>query len=178
MVELSSGNPAIAKVPSGMTVQAGEKTGTFGVDAATVLSTSTVTIIASYLGVTKTAVLTVQPPALVPKFSVTSPSKGADACSIIDVAGAVDCQLDASASEGFAVRFIWTLRVGGSTFTQTAVAPLFLPGTTCGFLAGGTVASDGTLAMSAALQVEDRSGNRSGTVEKTVSLTPNGRCGY
>ena len=38
--------------------------------------------------------------------------------------------------------------------------------------------SDGTVAMSASLQLEDRSGSQSSTFEKTISVTPNSRCGY
>ena len=178
VVVLSSGNPGIAKVPSGMTVQAGATTGTFSVDTSTVSVPSPVTIIATYLGVTKMAVLTVQPPPLVARFTVTSPSRGADSCSIINGAGAVDCQIDASGSEGFAARFIWALRVGSNDFTQTTSDPVFLPGTSCGFLGGATLNSDGSLSMTVSLQVEDRSGNRISAVLKGVAIAPNSRCGY
>ena len=178
VVLLSTSNPEVAKVPSGMTVQAGETTGTFTVDAATVPLPASATIMATYEGVTKTAVLNVQPPPLEPRFSVMSPSKGADACAIIDAFGSVDCQLDASASDGFIAHYLWTLKVGSNELSISASGPVLTPGTTCALLSGGQVGSDGTVPMGVSLQLEDRGGNRSPVNQKAIALTPNGRCGY
>jgi hypothetical protein len=179
VVALSSGNPDIAKVPSGMTVEAGAMTGTFLVDTATVPTNSFVTIIASYAGVTKTAMLTVQPPLLEPRFNVNSPTRGTDACQIIDAAGSVDCTLDGGPSDGFVARYLWTLKVGSNDLSISTGNSAIVPTTTCTLLSGGTINSDGTVQLSVSLQLEDREGNKSSaTAQRTVALYHGGRCGY
>lgn len=64
LVSLSSSNPAMASVPASVTVAAGASSAVFTVTTSSVASTRTVDISASRRGVTKTAALTVQPPAV------------------------------------------------------------------------------------------------------------------
>lgn len=175
---LSSGNPDIAKVPSGVTVQAGETIGLFNVDAATVPVPSTVTIQATYAGVTKTAVLTVNPPPLEARFTITSTSQGNNACAIIDAGGNVDCTFNGSTSDGFVSRWQWTLKVSGNNeLNITAGGPTMTPSPTCALLSGGT-ASGGAVPWTITLVVEDRLGNKSNATSQTINLFTNGRCGY
>jgi hypothetical protein len=63
-ISLSSNNPAVATVPAGVLVQAGATSATFNLSTNPVTSPTFVTISASYGGVTRTATLTVLPPAL------------------------------------------------------------------------------------------------------------------
>jgi hypothetical protein len=58
-VKLASGNTAVAQVPSTLTVPAGATSATFIVKTKHVSATTTVSIFASYAGVTKKAVLAV-----------------------------------------------------------------------------------------------------------------------
>lgn len=60
-VSLSSSNTSVATVPAGVTVPAGATSATFPVASSTVSAASSATISAAYAGVTRTAVLTVNP---------------------------------------------------------------------------------------------------------------------
>lgn len=178
VVALESGNPEVAKVPSSVTVAAGATTATFAVDTSTVPVQRDLSIIARYLGVTKLAVLTVRPPALIPRFNVTSPSRGNSACSIANASGAIDCQFETSQSSGFIASYLWTLKVGNTETNFTTSNATYSPLTVCANVSGGTVSQAGTVAMTVTLVLEDRSGNRSSPSSVGVALTPSGFCGY
>jgi hypothetical protein len=178
VISLQSSNTDVAKVPSNVTVAAGATTGTFIVDTSTTGRAVDVTITASYAGVTRTVVLQVVPPPLEPRFNVASASQGNDACAIVNGAGAVDCQLDASPSGGFPVQFHWNLRIGSHELSYNTDNPVSTPPTDCGFLEGGTSSGSGIVPMEVSLRIEDRSENRSSAVAKTVNVYTNGRCGY
>ena len=177
-ISLESSDTTVVRVPSNVSVAAGERTNAFAVDTSTVGFTTAVTIVARYQGVTVSTVLTVLPPSLAAVFTVTSPSKGANACSIIDGAGATDCQFDASRSEGIVSTYSWTFTMAGKELSTGVGSPVYTPPTDCAFLSGGSVSSTGTVAMVAALRVRDREGSVSDSAQKTVELTPNGFCGY
>jgi hypothetical protein len=179
-IVVESSDPVVAKVPPNVSVAAGETTNAFAIDTSTVRSPTTVTISARYEGVTMTATLIVVPPSLVPRFTVTSPSRGSDACEITNAAGAVDCQLDASGSSGFVAVYRWTLLIAGDerTLNMPEGSPVFVPATDCALLSGGTLNSEGTESLRIVLRLEDRQGNVTNPVERTVKLYPNGRCGY
>lgn len=179
VVTLSSGNPDVVQVPANVTVAAGSTSNTFRIGTSTVGTNSVVTIIATYAGVTKSAPLTVLPPALAANFTVTSSSRGTDACDIVSSGGAVDCVFNASGSRGFVARYLWTMKIGSTelSFSAPDDQATVTPTTTCGFLANGT-SDSGKLSMDVSLQLEDRSGNRSGTARRTVAVHHNGRCGY
>jgi hypothetical protein len=139
-----------------------------------------VVIEAKYLGVAARAELTVVPPGVDAVFTVNSPSRGSDACGIIDSLGTVDCVLDGSRSSGFVSVYRWTLAAAGNevTIEQPEGTPSFVPGITCSFLGGGAVQSDGTTQMIVALRVRDRQGNVAGPSQRTIKVFPNGFCGY
>ena len=178
VVALFSNNRDVAKVPENVTVAAGATSATFRVETSTVRTPSTVRIEATYAGVTRTTDLTVQSPVLQPLFSVSSPNR-TDACDIVDGNGAVDCQLNASASTGFPARYLWTLRIGSSSmsFSVPDDQAVTTPVTNCGFLGNGTN-EDGKFRMDVILQLEDRSGDKSDTLTRSVTVHHNGRCGF
>ena len=179
-VTLESSNPDAAKVPANVTVAGGETTNAFPVDTSTVRSTTAVTITARYAGVTVSTVLTVLPPSLGASFVLTSPSKGDDACSIINAAGAVDCVFDARASSGLISEYRWSFGIASREFTVSSPDhnPVFTPTTDCSLLSGANLSPNGTVPMIALLRVVDRDGTVSNPVQKSFELTTNGRCGY
>ena len=176
---LETTNTDVAKVPSNVSIAAGETTTTFAIETSTVRTPTTVTVEARYLGVAVRTTLTVVPPGISPQFRVVSPSVGDDACAITSAAGAVDCVFDASRSTGFVAQYRWKLTVAGNelTFTMPEGSPAFTPTTTCAFLAGGSI-SNGEVAMVVTLQVQDREGNVSNPLQRTIDVIPNGQCGY
>jgi hypothetical protein len=178
---LQSGNNDVVKVPSSVTVAAGQKTATFTVDTSTVPANTQVTLQAVYQNITKLFILTVRAPALNAKFSVTSASKGTNACSVINTSGLTDCVFDASGSTGFVAQYLWTLKVGSTEtkFTVGKDSAIYTPPTVCADLqGGGTLDSNGAIVLTATLVLEDRGGARSGSQTTAVSLFPLNRCGY
>jgi hypothetical protein len=177
---LETNNPDVAKVPSNISIAAGETTATFRIETSTVRISTTVVIEAKYLGVAARADLVVTPPGLNANFRVVSQSRGEGRCVITTAAGAVDCVLDASTSTGFVSNYRWTLALGSKelVINQPDGVPAFTPATTCDFLAGGSVTSDGLVLMVVTLQLRDRDGNTSNATEQTVGVVPNGMCGY
>jgi hypothetical protein len=65
-VSLSSSNPAVASVPSSVTVLAGNMGASFSISTSAVGASTAVTITGTYNGTTRTATLTVTPPAAPP----------------------------------------------------------------------------------------------------------------
>src|SRR4051812_21355902 len=61
VVQLSSSNPAIARVPQETVVSANTSTSTFNLATSTIAAATSVTITASWFGITKTATITVKP---------------------------------------------------------------------------------------------------------------------
>jgi hypothetical protein len=179
VVTLTSSHPDVMQVPPTVTVAAGANSATFRVGTSTVSTDTQTTITASYAGVTRSASLTVLPPALEANFTVTSPSRGNDACDIVSAGGAVDCVFNARGSRGIVSRYHWTLRIGSTelAFSVPDDQGELTPSTTCGFLGNGT-ADGGKVSMEVSLQIEDRAGNRSSTTRRTVEVHHNGRCGY
>jgi hypothetical protein len=178
VVSLQSGNPEVAKVPSSVTVASGATTATFKVDTSTVPTERGVTIQATYSGVTKAVVLTVRPPQLIARFSVSSPSRGSGACEISNAGGAVDCRLDATSSGGFVSRYVWLLTVGTHESSFPNGENVYVPTTDCSHLTGGTPDSNGAIGLSIKLVVEDRQGNTSTSNSQSVNLYTRGFCGY
>jgi len=179
VVTLTSGNPDVVQVPANVTVAAGSTSNTFRIGTSTVSTNAIVTIIATYAGVTKSAPLTVLPPALVANFTVTSPSRGTDACDIVSGGGAVDCVLNASGSRGFVARYLWAMKIASTemSFSTPDGQAEVTPSTNCGFFANGT-SDSGKLSVEVSLQLEDRSGNRSSTTRRTIAVHHNSRCGF
>ena len=178
VVSLQSGSTNVAKVPSSVTVQAGQKTATFTVDTSTVPLSTQVTLQATYQNVTKLFMLTVRQPALNARFNITSPSQGTNGCNVITAGGAIDCVLDASQSTGFPANYIYTIKVGSTETTFTDSSGTFTPGTVCANLQGGTLDGQGAFSMNVTLVLEDRAGARSSPQSMPVAIYPMGRCGY
>ena len=90
-----------------MSVVGGQSSATFTIGTSTVGAASPVTITANFGGAARSATLTVTPVTLEAAFSVTSPTKGNDACLYGPGRDEADCVLDASASRGTIDRYIW-----------------------------------------------------------------------
>ena len=180
VVALDSNNTDVAKVPSSVTVAVGSRTGTFLVDTSTVAATTVVTIGAQFEGVRQTNTLTVLTPQLTPRFTVSSDSKGSNACSIINGSGDTDCNLDASGSGGVIDQFLYTFDVEGDTLTQNTPSTTARADTTCSLLSGATHTS-GTIQMTIHMDLRGRDGSSSSSslrATRTVTVTTAGFCGY
>jgi hypothetical protein len=176
-INLQSSNDQVVKVPSNVSIPAGETSTSLTLDTPTVNARTTVTLTASYQGVTMSTTLMVLPPPLEPRFTVTS-NLGSDACSIVTTRGEFDCILDASTSSGFVATYHWTLTVGGAELKVDRSDPgPFTPAAECAFLAGGNQ-NDGKVQLSVTLRLEDRQGNFSTNERHTVTLVTNHFCGY
>jgi hypothetical protein len=162
-----------------VTVPAGSNTVSFNIETSTIGEAVTVTIFSSYAGVNRNATLRVQPPQLVPQFTVTSPSKGDNACEITNADGDVDCRADASTSQGLPAQYLWTFRAVSREITKNTTSPETLAETDCALLRGATEKNDGTtIDFFISLQLRARDGTLSSVVTKSVTLTHNGRCDY
>jgi hypothetical protein len=78
VVTLSSGNPAVATVPSSVTVPGGSTSATFTVTTVAVTSSSTATVTGSYGGATRSATLTVTPQAQTATLTVTATGRSGE----------------------------------------------------------------------------------------------------
>ena len=184
LVTLTSDNPTAVKVPVSVTVAAGSRSATFLVDTATVETSTTVRITASYAGASMAAIVTVMPPPVVASFNVRSQSRGLGACVVESGAQDFDCFLDGSSSTGFVTSWIWTYRMGTATLGHTSQASNSHPqiSTKCAFLDTAT-GGDGPngeryLNMTVTLQVQDRNGNTSALMQHDVKVYPNRECGF
>ena len=177
---LSSNNTDVARVSSPVSIAAGSTSTTFNVDATTVSSDSTVTITATYSGVSKTGSFTVTPPALSPRIIVTSRSKGADACSITATDGQVDCEFDGSRSSGNVARFFWKLIVNDSTeFTWDTTQSKNSISPNCGFWEDVTDTKIlQSFNVTVSLKLRSPSGAESSTATRTLTIYPGSNCGY
>lgn len=176
VVRLESKDTDIVKVPATVTVPVGATSATFTVDTATVPTTVGVELTATYLTVSRSAMLTVRSPALEARFSVSSASQGNNACAITNSSGGVDCTLDATQSSGFIAQYLWTFKVGNNESTFVASTPTFVPPTACSQLNGGS--GGATVEFQLSLVLEDRAGNKGRATSATITLHTNGRCGY
>lgn len=181
VVRLSSSNTEAARVPATVTVAAGSTTATFQVDTSTLSTRATVTLTATYASISKTATLTVTLPTPRASFTVSSASRGANACKVIDAGEAVDCRLDASASSGTIASWIWVLAATERSQINKPQPELFdpqIPG--CKFVQGASYTIDDQgryLNMTVTLEVQDRDGTTSAAVSRTVKLYTDDLCG-
>ena len=162
-----------------ITIAEGATSGTFNIDAATIATTQTTAIDATYAGVRKSATLTVRPPALVARFTVTSTAEGADKCKITDSDGTLDCTLDATSSDGLVSRYEWTYTVAGRSVQDHAVDKTRSPDTDCSLF--GDVSSKDTLetvSMTVQLIVAAADGTKSSAASKNVTVVASSRCGF
>jgi hypothetical protein len=184
VVQLQSSNTLVAQVPATVLVVGGQSSAAFTITTSTVGASSPVTITANFGGAARTATLTVTPVALEAAFSVTSPTKGNDACLFGPGTDEADCVLDARASRGTIDRYIWTYWTGGMVIGHTtpqAQSALQLD-TECRFFEnarGGDDASGNRyIQMTVELVLQDRNNVRTSPVRRAVRLYPNRLCNF
>ena len=184
VVQLQSSNALVAQVPATVLVVGGQSSATFTITTSSVGASSPVTITANFGGAARSATLTVTPVTLEAAFSVTSPTKGNDACLFGPGTDEADCVLDASASRGTIDRYIWTYWTGGAVIghsTPQARSALQLD-TECRFFEnarGGDDASGNRyIQMTVELVVQDRNNVRTSPVRRAVRLYPNRLCNF
>lgn len=184
VVQLQSSNTLVAQVPATVSVPGGQTSATFTVTTSTVGASSSVTITANFGGAARSATLTVTPMGLEAAFSVTSPTKGNDACLYGPGTDEADCVLDASASRGTIDRYIWTYWTGGMVIghsTPQARSAMQID-TECRFFEnarGGDDASGNKyIQMSVELVLQDRNNVRTSPIRRAVRLYPNRLCGF
>jgi hypothetical protein len=184
VIRLSSSNPAAARVPSTVTVAPGASEAAFAVASNTVATTQTVTINASYASVTRSASLTVRPPAISAAFTVISRSHGFGACALFPSNGEADCALDGSSSIGPVERWTWRYWAAAPPLGHTATVPSSTMNlsTKCSFFEGARGGEgpngDKYIQMEIELTVQDRDGTRSAAVRMPVKMYPNRLCGF
>ena len=185
-LESSSGT---AKVPRSVTVTAGTTTATFVIDTSTVGTRTPITLKAIYSDevIETILTLTLQPPRA--SFTVTS-ERGSDVCILVNGGTQIECEVDASASDGILVIWDWTLTVetpkSGDDLTQSLTHKRYKPVTgtfdvSCEFTEGAVLLSYSLgyyVDMTVTLQVEDRDTTRSSEVSKMIKLDTNNECGF
>jgi hypothetical protein len=177
-VVLESSNRDIVKVPGFVIVPAGARNATFVATTATIRLPVVATIEASYGGVRRQATLAVGPPDITANFTVTSESRAADNCVIVDVGVTqLDCLFNGSGSTGFVTRWRWTLRNGDKSLSWTSSEATTRPPYDCGVFSGGTLSND-SVSLTAELVVTTSEGGQSAVTSRTIRLFPGGRCGY
>ena len=184
IVQLSSSNPTVAQVPGSVMIAGGQTSASFAVNTSTVPSDASSMISATYNGTTRTAALTVRAPGLDAAFTVSSPSKGNDGCLLGPGNDETDCVLDASQSRGFIHQYFWTYWTGSAPIGHSTEQPrsALQLDTECGFFENGRGGEDSSgnkyVQMTIEMYVQDRVGNRSTPVRRTVRLYPNRKCGF
>ena len=178
-VSVSSSNREAARpLVSEVVILAGATTGTFTIDTSSVSVSTNATITASYGGVTRTATLTVTPPALVARFTFTSVARGTTGCEIRASDGDLDCTFDASSSSGLIDRYIWTVTVGSRELIHNTNQPSVKLDTDCTVLGGGTEDSEGRIEMRLELHLRGQDGTLSSRTRQTIKVWTNDRCGF
>ncbi len=177
-------------MPASATVPAGSTTVTFNVDANSIGNSTSVTISATYAGVTRTSTLavTITPPRA--SFTVSGSSAGAGACVLVEDGRQMDCRLDASASQGQLVTWIWRYFTqasdgdirGAEETRRDAVWGRAELISGCGLVDGARTSTDAAgrryIELRISLEVIDRENTRSVSDQVLVPLYPNNRCGY
>ena len=183
VIRLETTNSDVAKIPgSTITIAAGATSTTFRVDTATVPTRTTVTLTATYAGIAKTADLIVTLPTPRASFTVTSPTKGTDACLLIDQGDQLDCRLDARASLGVLTRWSWLFTAADRQIanrTEATYGEIDTGG--CPFVEDAPAKTDDQgryVDMTIQLEVQDRDGSQSPAVTRSVKLYTNDYCGF
>ena len=132
VVTLSSANTAVVSVPASVTVAAGASSATFGVNTSGVTANTSVTITATYAGVSRTTTLTVTPASTstspLPAPSLISPAADArflPGTSITfdwtDVSGAASYTIQIDNEESFATPQVVNVNTSVSQFTTSTL---------------------------------------------------------
>ena len=170
----------LARVPSSVTVAAGQTTATFTVDTSTVDARTDVILTATYADVAKRITLTVLLPRPRAVFTVTSPAFGQDACVLIQNGLELDCRLDGKASEGRIVLWTWLLEARERIRSDRPDPAFNEIDTTCRLIDGASSSSDSNgnyVDLKITLEVTDKEGDQNTSI-RTVKLYTNKNCGY
>jgi hypothetical protein len=181
---LESSNTEVARVPATLTIAAGQTSGTFTVETTTVPTRTTAQISAEYAGLKRTANLTVTLPIPRASFTVTSPSRGSNACKLITDTD-LDCVVNPSASEGIIRVWLWTLSAKNDVTerreTDNGEWTVDI-NAGCNWIEGMSSTTDSQgryVEATFRLQVEDRDGTRSSTFSRSgIRIYVDGRCGF
>ena len=180
-VTLASNNAAVA-VPGTIAIAAGGTSGTAQATTAAVNASATATLTGAFGGASQTTNLVVDPTPVVARFTVNSPTRGADACQLSNNAPP-DCLLDGSASTGAGniVLWIWRFTVGpDSEDSQTTVATT-RPSASCTLFSrepATTAGGQTFIQMRVQLIVRDAAGRDSAPlVNNNVRVFPQQTCG-
>ncbi|HYV12213.1 MAG TPA: hypothetical protein VE980_15040, partial [Pyrinomonadaceae bacterium] len=137
LLQVASSNPAVASVPSSVTIPAGSTAGGFNIFTSSVSTQTVVTISVSGGGVTKTANLTVNPSAPTPPPTPSAPSLLSPATDAkvgqpitfdwSDVANATSYEIQIDSSQNFTapLTFSQTVSVSQATITGLPAQRLF-----------------------------------------------------
>ena len=180
-VTLTSNN-AVVTVPGPISIASGGTTGATQATTSAVTAAVSASISGAFGGVTQTANLVVDPPPVVARFTVNSPTRGADACQLSNNAPP-DCLLDGSASSGAGniVLWIWRFTVGpDSEDSQTTVATT-RPSASCTLFSrepATTAGGQTFIQMRVQLIVRDAAGRNSAPlVNNNIRVFPQQTCG-
>ena len=180
VVVLSSANPTLVVVPPSVTVATGNTTATFTVTTGTVPAATPVVITGSFAG-NKTTTLTVTT-GLTATFTVISPTRGNNGCSLNAGGATLDCAFNATGSSGPITSYTWTTTIGPNVFNQPSnTITIATPSTNgCGLFAGQTGGGPTTtLQMIVRLVVRDAAGNTAEATNNNVSVLPRANtCGF
>lgn len=180
-VTLASSNSAVT-VPGSIAIAAGSTSGTAQATTSAVTASASATITGSFGGTSQTANLVVDPPAVVARFTVTSPARGADACQL-SANAPPDCVLDGSASSGAGsiVRWTWRFTVGPDSEDQVTTVPTTRPSASCALFSrepATTAGGQTFIQMRIQLIVRDAAGRDSApAVNNNVRVFPQQTCG-
>jgi hypothetical protein len=180
VIALASSVVDAARTPASVMIPGGSTSATFTASSPTVGRELRTIISATYLGVVRTATLTVGPPVLEAVFTTTW---GGSRCYIANAAGRLNCSLDASESRGFPTFYNWTLDNNGKTVKLTTRVPVIDAPTDCDFLGGQRLDTSNEFPIRIDLQVETGEGVKSGNATQTIKIMPfgtgvRGYCGY
>jgi hypothetical protein len=173
-VRLESTNTDVLRVPSSVTIPAGTAVATFTAATSTIRSPTNVTVSAVYGSTSLQFSVVVGPPTLEAIFTVTSDSRGSDACAA--QGGMMDCILNGRASSGFPSRWRWTMRHSDKSLSWTGSEGETRPPFECSFLEGATLSND---SFDLRIELVVTTGTDSSAINsKTIRFYPNGACGY
>lgn len=183
VIALESSNVDVARVPASVTVAAGSTSASFTITTATVLANNAATIRAAYAGIETTVRLTVTPPLPRAVFSVSSPTRGSNACELIENGIEFDCTFDGSQSEGRLTLWQWTYSVASNNLNESRPeGQLVHPEVrSCSFFDGASTGTDSSgnryIEMQVRLRVSDGEGRSNEASPRAVRVYPNFNCG-
>ncbi|HEY5617240.1 MAG TPA: hypothetical protein VIK60_04805 [Vicinamibacterales bacterium] len=113
---------------------------------------------------------------------MTSPTRGSDACVLIEAGRELDCRLDGSRSDGVIVRWSRVIQAVERIVQQRASPILAEIDTDCRLVAGANSSTDSEglkyVNMTISLEVMDRDGTQSSSTSRTVRPYTNENCGF